>query len=124
MIKNNNMATAMLEPIAYNVYCGYSQPKHNSLWSTLYDVYSVYSQAHHTSSVIQSYQRNPKHIPVNTGKVRIGLAYDPSKSWNDPDQDWVQEALLNKANKQSKPMAETALGIVYILAIAAVILTF
>ena len=37
---------------------------------------------------------NPKITPYDTGKVKIGSNYHPKINCHDPDQDWVQKAML------------------------------
>ncbi len=32
--------------------------------------------------------------PYNTGKVKIGIYYEPKVNYYNPDQDWVQKAIL------------------------------
>jgi len=32
--------------------------------------------------------------PYDTGKVKIGIYYEPKVNYYNPDQDWVQKALL------------------------------
>ena len=32
--------------------------------------------------------------PYNTGKVKIGIYYEPKANYYNPDQDWVQKAIL------------------------------
>ena len=33
-------------------------------------------------------------IPYDTGKVKIGIYYEPKVNYCNPDQDWVQKAIL------------------------------
>ena len=35
-----------------------------------------------------------KVIPYDTGKVKIGIYYEPKVNYYNPDPDWVQKALL------------------------------
>lgn len=35
-----------------------------------------------------------KVTPYDTGKVKIGIYYEPKVNYYNPDQDWVQKALL------------------------------
>jgi hypothetical protein len=35
-----------------------------------------------------------KVIPYDTGKVKIGVYYEPRQDHHNPDQDWVQKILL------------------------------
>ena len=35
-----------------------------------------------------------KVTPYDTGKVKIGIYYEPKVNYYNPDQDWVQKAIL------------------------------
>ena len=35
-----------------------------------------------------------KVTPYDTGKIKIGIYYEPKSNYYNEDQDWVQEALL------------------------------
>jgi len=35
-----------------------------------------------------------KVTPYDTGKVKIGIYYEPKHNYYNPDQDWVQKAML------------------------------
>jgi len=35
-----------------------------------------------------------KSTPYDTGKVKIGIYYEPKHNHHNPDQDWVQKAVL------------------------------
>ena len=37
-----------------------------------------------------------KVTPYDTGKVKIGIYYEPKHNHHNPDQDWVQDVLLGE----------------------------
>jgi hypothetical protein len=37
---------------------------------------------------------NMKQIPYDTGKVKIGIYYEPKYNYYNDDQDWIQKVLL------------------------------
>jgi hypothetical protein len=50
--------------------------------------------------------RNIRHVPYNTGRVKIGLSYlPPPRDYTTPDNERLQQRLLGVAPAQSKNYA-------------------
>ena len=47
-----------------------------------------------TSHKTNGWSTMSKITPYDTGKVKIGIYYEPKYNYYNPDQDWVQKALL------------------------------
>ena len=74
-----------------------------------------------------SHRHTPSNTPINTGKVLIGAAYQPSRSWMAEDQIWLQNMLI-KRKQDIEPIgmqvSDFALLFTYIIAIVVFVLTF
>jgi len=59
-----------------------------------------------------------KHVPYDTGKVKIGLTYTPPPPQTSPESDWIQCILLG----ERRGMSEEALACVQSLVFIATII--
>lgn len=111
-----------IEKRAY-VYSGYSKPDHNIADQIRHDVYRVNSAKNHRFGVVPNDQRSASSVPLNTGKVSIGLAYVPKRNLVAADQEWLQGVLLKHAEPAIKPLSDTVLWWLYGAAIVVIALT-
>ena len=63
-----------------------------------------------------------KHIPYDTGKVKIGLTYTPPPPLATPESDWIQSVLLGDKQGMDELMLATVQSIGLIAFIVIVML--
>jgi len=63
-----------------------------------------------------------KHIPYDTGKVKIGLTYTPPPPQTTPESDWIQGILLGDKQGMDELMLATIQSIGLIAFIVIVML--
>jgi hypothetical protein len=63
-----------------------------------------------------------KHIPYDTGKVKIGLLYTPPPPIPTPEEDWAQDVLLGSSHRLTDLMLTTIQSLAVIAAIVLVML--
>jgi len=63
-----------------------------------------------------------KHIPYDTGKVKIGLTYTPPPPSSTPESDWIQGILLGDKQGMDELMLATVQSIGLIAFIVIVML--
>lgn len=63
-----------------------------------------------------------KHIPYDTGKVKIGLLYTPPPPPTTPEETWIQSVLLGDPQGWSEDTRDCVLSVVAIATIVLVML--
>lgn len=66
-----------------------------------------------------------KHIPYDTGKVKIGLIYTPPPPQTTPESDWIQGILLGDRQGMSELTLVTiqSIGLIAFIIIIGILLT-
>jgi hypothetical protein len=63
-----------------------------------------------------------KHIPYDTGKVKIGLLYTPPPPKPTPEDDWAQDLLLGPSHRLTDLMLTTIQSLAAIAVLVLVML--
>lgn len=111
MNKINNLPSTTPVATAHNQYTGYR--------SSTYNILCLEER--------QKLRLSPHLTPLNTGKVLIGSAYQPSPCHVSDDQLWIQNALLEKYRQKFSPipmtLADKVIACLGVLALVTVWLT-